>query len=123
MCETEYRMATEPEPTTAPEVLVISSRRVGKRAVVVLGGELDLHGSERLTAEVQRVLSDESGAVERVEIDARELTFADSAGLRAVLIARAEAHTTGVGFAVVGVSAPVERVIEMAGLTDVLLTD
>jgi anti-sigma B factor antagonist len=112
-------MASEPESTEA-DVLVISSWREGSRAVVELGGELDLHGSDRLTAEVQRVLNDHSG-VERVEIDARELTFADSAGLRAVLTARTEAQTTGVVLVVTAVSAPVERVIEMAGLTDVLL--
>lgn len=114
-------MATNEQPTET-QVLVITSRREGNRAVVELGGELDLHGSDRLTAEVQRVLNDESGKLKRVEIDARELTFADSAGLRAVLLARAEAQTTGVTFMVTAVSPSVERVIEMAGLTDVLLT-
>lgn len=109
-----------------PDVLVISAWRDGNRAVVQLGGELDLHGSDRLTAEVKRLLHDDSPQsakrrIERVEIDARELTFADSAGLRAVLLARNEAQTTGATFTVVAVSAPVERVIEMAGLSDLLL--
>jgi anti-anti-sigma factor len=109
-----------------PEVLVISAWRDGSRAVVELGGELDLHGSSRLTAEIQRLLKesaadDPAGKVERVEIDARELTFADSAGLRAVLLARTETQTTGATFKVTAVSPPVERVIEMAGLSDVLL--
>lgn len=113
-------MTSQPE-SVPPDVLVISSRRDGNRAVVVIGGELDLHGSERLTDEVKRVLADHAGALERLEIEAGELTFADSAGLRAVLLARSEAHSTGVTFVVTQVSAPVERVIEMAGLTDVLL--
>lgn len=106
-----------------PDVLVISAWRDGNRAVVELGGELDLHGSGRLTAEVQRLLREaaESDRLERFEIDARELTFADSAGLRAVLLARSEAQGTGATFTVTAVSPPVERVIEMAGLTDVLL--
>jgi anti-sigma B factor antagonist len=109
------------------EVLVISAWRDGNRAVVELGGELDLHGSSRLTAEIQRLLKesaadDPSRKVERVEIDARELTFADSAGLRAVLLARTETQTTGATFKVIAVSPPVERVIEMAGLSDVLLS-
>lgn len=112
-------MANEHE-STAADVLVISSRREGDRAVVALGGELDLHGSGRFTAEVQRVLAEGDG-VGRVDIDARNLTFADSAGLRAVLMARAEAETTGATFTVIAVSPPVERVIEMAGLTDLLL--
>jgi anti-sigma B factor antagonist len=116
-------MVTENNPSE-PDVLVISAWREGNRAVVELGGELDLHGSDRLTAEVKRLLNDDSNEperIERVEVDARRLTFADSAGLRAVLLARTEAQTTGATFMVVAVSAPVERVIEMAGLTDVLL--
>ena len=108
---------TEQQPIE-PDVLVISCRREGSRGVVELGGELDLHGSERLTAEVQRMLRE---PIEQIELDARELTFADSAGLRAVLMARADAQTIGTTFIVTAVSPPVERVIEMAGLTDVLL--
>ena len=113
-------MPTEPD-STSPDVLEISSRVDGKRAVVVVGGELDLHGSDRLTEEVKRVLADAAGVAEHLEIDARTLTFADSAGLRAVLLARSEAQSTGVTFAVTHVSPPVERVIDMAGLTEVLL--
>lgn len=106
----------EPIP---PDVLLISSRSDGKRAVVELVGELDFHGSGRFSATVEQVLSD---AVERLEIDATRLIFADSAGLRAMLLARDEAQTRGTVFEVTGVTEPVERVIELAGLSELLLT-
>lgn len=109
-------MASETEPTPG-EVLFVSSRRDGKRTVVTLAGELDLHGAERLAAEVRRALADS----EIVELDAADLTFADSAGLRAVLLARAEAEQGGVVLRVTKVSPPVGRVIEIAGLADELL--
>ena len=105
------------EPTT-DQVLFVSSSRDGNRTVVKLVGELDLHGTDRLTAEVQQALSD---SAEIVEIDAESLTFADSAGLRAVLLARAEALRTGAMFRLVSVSPSVGRVIEIAGLAEELL--
>jgi anti-sigma B factor antagonist len=110
-------MAPDNEPTT-DQVLFVSSSRDGNRTVVKLVGELDLHGTDQLTAEVQAALS---AAAEIVEIDAESLTFADSAGLRAVLLARAEAMSTGAVFRLVSVSPSVGRVIEIAGLADELL--
>jgi anti-anti-sigma factor len=109
-------MAFETEPTP-DEVLFVSSRRDGDRTVVILAGELDLHGAERLAAEVQRALAES----QIVEIDAENLTFADSAGLRAVLLARAEAERSGATLRVTKVSPPVGRVIQIAGLADELL--
>lgn len=106
---------TEPRPG---EVLFVSSHRDGNRTIVKLEGELDLHGTALLTAEVQQALAD---AAEIVEIDAELLTFADSAGLRAVLLAREEAQRIGAEFRVVRVSPPVGRVIEIAGLSAELL--
>ena len=110
-------MASENDPSST-EVLSISSRRDGRRVVVELVGELDLHGSDRLAVEVQQALSE---PVEQLELDATRLTFADSAGLRAVLMARTEAESSGAVFRIVGVSAPVGRVIEIAGLADLLM--
>jgi anti-sigma B factor antagonist len=104
--------------TTSAEVLSISSRRDGARVVVELEGELDLHGSDRLAVEVQQALSQ---PVELLELDATRLTFADSAGLRAVLLARTEAEGSGAAFRITAVSPPVGRVIEIAGLGDLLL--
>jgi anti-anti-sigma factor len=110
-------MGDETQPTT-DQVLFVSSRRDGNRTVLKLEGELDLHGTDQLAAEVQLALA---GAAEVVEIDAESLTFADSAGLRAVLMARSAAIDTGAEFRLVSVSPSVGRVIEIAGLADELL--
>ncbi len=115
-CQNEG-MGSETEPTT-DQVLFVSSSRDGKRTVVKLVGELDLHGTDRLAAEVQQALAEAS---EAVEIDAGSLTFADSAGLRAVLMARSATLDTGASFCLVSVSPAVGRVIEIAGLADELL--
>jgi anti-sigma B factor antagonist len=110
-------MGSENDPSST-EVLSISSRREGLSVVVELVGELDLHGSDRLANEVQQALSE---PVELLEIDATLLTFADSAGLRAVLQARTDAERNGAAFRIRAVSPPVGRVIEIAGLGDLLL--
>jgi anti-sigma B factor antagonist len=109
-------MGTENEPSVS-DVLVVSSRREGSRVVVELAGELDLHGCDRLTTEVERALQD---SADIVEVDARNLTFADSAGLRAVLVARAEAGRSGADFHLSEVSPSVGRVIHLAGLGELL---
>lgn len=110
-------MATDNEPRIA-DVLAVSSRREGRRIVVELVGELDLHGCDQLTTEVANVLRDPA---EEIEVDAGRLRFTDSAGLRAVLMARAEAGRSGVAFRLSQVSPSVGRVIDMAGLSDLLL--
>jgi anti-anti-sigma factor len=110
-------MGSENDPTST-EVLSISRRRDGGHVVVALVGELDLHGSDRLAVEVQQALRE---PVEVIELDATRLTFADSAGLRAVLLARTEAESSGAAFRISGVTPSVGRVIEIAGLGDLLL--
>ncbi len=56
----------------------------------------------------------------QIEIDASGLTFADSAGLRAFLVSRKDAEAAGVELRVTQVSEPLDRVLEMTGLRDVL---
>lgn len=100
------------------DVLVISTRHEGTRTILVLEGELDLHGSDQLTAAVEEALRVRA---EVVELDATRLTFADSAGLRAVLLARTAAESSGAQLHLSKVSDAVGRVIDIAGLADVLL--
>lgn len=85
--------------------------------MVEVGGELDLHESSRLSAEVDKVLTN---SVAFLEVRAEGLTFADSAGLRAILLAQETAHARGIGFALSNVPGPIKRIIDMAGLNEVL---
>lgn len=99
------------------ESLVIGTRREGATAIVELEGELDLYGSPKLVAAVTEALADKP---EAVVIDAAGLTFADSAGLRAFLIARKDAAAAGASFNLSPVSEPLDRVLEMTGLREAL---
>jgi anti-sigma B factor antagonist len=109
-------MTAEDEPEAGG--FSVSTRRDGSRGVVALVGELDLHTAGELTTAVSGLLRQK---VTRVEVDAGGLSFADSAGLRAVLMARAAAEDTGATFAVTVASASVERLIEITGLYDLLV--
>lgn len=97
--------------------MVVSTRWDDATAVIVVEGELDLHASPKLTAAVEQMLAEGPRAV---EVDAGGLTFADSAGLRALLMARNEAEKQGTELRVVRVSEPLDRLLEMTGLREVL---
>jgi anti-sigma B factor antagonist len=99
-------------------VLSISSRRSGSRAVIEIDGELDMQGTAPLKAELQKVLAN---AVDLVEIDASRVRFVDSAGLTALLAVQADATNAGMGFRVAAASDQFTRVVNLAGLDDVLL--
>lgn len=110
-------MATGSDDPRSHPAVTVSSWRDENRTVVELEGELDLEGSDRLAAEVHRVLSN---PIDRVELDARRLRFIDSSGLVAVLRARSEARNTGVSLHLSDVSPQVAYVIDLVGLTDLL---
>jgi anti-anti-sigma factor len=99
-----------------PLVLRVASRRDGPRAVVVLEGELDMDGADRLTSEVRVHLADQ---VERIEVDGLALAFVDSAGLRTLLSLQSEVSAAGVAFAVAA-SPHLTRLLQLTGLSDVL---
>ena len=94
-----------------------SAREDGDRVVIELEGELDFHSAGRLESEVHKTLAT---PVAGIEIDAAELTFVDSSGLRAILQVKERTEATGAIFRIRAVSGPVERVIQIAGLTDEL---
>ena len=100
-----------------PTALVVSTRRDGSRRIVTLAGELDLDTADEFTAAMSEVLTAE---VSSVEVNAAELGFADSAGLRALLMARSSAEQVGARFRVIVASPNVSRVIEIAGLSHLL---
>jgi anti-sigma B factor antagonist len=97
--------------------MVVSTRLQGHAAVIELDGELDLYTSPRLTSAVDRLLAD--GAT-TLELDATGVTFADSSGLCALLASRKHALGVGAAIRLAKASQPLDRVLIMTGLHDVL---
>jgi anti-anti-sigma factor len=103
--------------TDPQESITVSTRWVEAKALVEISGELDLHSSSDLSAAIDQVLADSPRAI---EIDAHGLSFTDSAGLRALLLARNEAEQRGVELRLSRVSEPLRRLLEMTGLREIL---
>jgi anti-anti-sigma factor len=85
---------------------------------LVLTGELDMAGADKLEAAITRLCT--AGALE-IELDLRQLTFIDSQGLRAILAARetcADHHAEY--FLIRGDHPAQQRLFEVTGLLDVL---
>lgn len=87
----------------------------GPRGAVDLAGELDMAAADRLAVQLQAIPLD---GVTRVEVDAGNVTFIDSAGLRALLVWRDECEAAGVEFLVVAVTPTFERIVHIAGVED-----
>jgi anti-anti-sigma factor len=105
------------EGASDDQVLSVSMQSEDARVVVALAGELDLHEAKGLSAAMSDVLT---GSVTAIEVDARKLTFIDSAGIRAVLVARADAERLGVAFKLWGASPAVRRIMKIAGVEDLM---
>lgn len=83
--------------------------------VVRLKGEFDLAGVPAFDEELERDPGPHEGTV---VLDMRDLTFLDSSGLRAVLMADRRIRADGRRFVVVRGSERVARVLELTGVDD-----
>jgi anti-sigma B factor antagonist len=86
-------------------------------ARVEVSGELDISSSPRLIAAVRDLAQP---PVRRVDLDTMGVTFIDSTGVRALIVARSEAARGGVDLVLVNPSRAVSRVVEMTGLAGLL---
>ncbi len=103
--------------TDPDETLTITTRRDGATSVVILSGELDMHSSEYLSTALTGVLA---GGPAEIGIDARGLSFTDSAGLRALLVAHDAAKEADVPLRLTHVSEHLDRLLDITGLREVL---
>src|SRR5579871_3746491 len=81
--------------------------------VIAVSGDLDISSVERLRSAVAEVAAQRP---EQLTFDVRELRFMDSAGIAVLLGAASSVPSVRL----VNPTAPVRRVIELTGLTDVL---
>lgn len=99
-------------------VLAVEVRSEGPQAALVLRGELDMAGVALVTARVAAALARPD--VTAVDLDLAAVTFLDSAGLNCLMKAQAEAAEAGIRLQVVAASHGVRRVVELAGVTDLV---
>jgi anti-sigma B factor antagonist len=100
----------------APSVS-IECRREGATGVVVISGELALEGGDAAEVAVAGLIAD---GVTNVSVDAGGLTFLDSSGLAGLLAARALVVGAGGTFRFGPTTDHVARVIDLAGVHDLL---
>jgi anti-anti-sigma factor len=100
---------------TTPFACVVSFVEGG--AAVVVRGEVDLETAPVLLGDLRTALA---ASVPAVSVDLGQVTFLDSSGIRALLLAGREAWGRGITFGLAEVSAAVRLVIEAAGLSDTL---
>lgn len=97
----------------------IDARQLEDRIVLELHGELDLVGAPVLATELGRA---ELGERSIIVLDLEDLQFIDSAGLRVILAASQRARERGDEFAVTPGSAQVQRLLDIAGVSEHLPT-
>jgi len=97
---------------------VVTTRTDGAHTVLTLTGELDLDAAGRLLVGVRQALA-RTGA-EALDLELHRLNFLDSSGLQALLTARDEIEAAGLTFRIATISALAARVVDVAGLAEVL---
>jgi len=93
-------------------VVTVAATDFGVLLCVV--GELDMASWYQVTDTIAEVASQ---GMPGLEIDLEHVTFIDSLGLRSILAAHETAVNAGVPFRITKTSPAVERVINLAGLT------
>ncbi|GAA5115333.1 STAS domain-containing protein [Pseudonocardia adelaidensis] len=100
------------------EELIVSSRRAGDAAVVVVDGELDMLSAPQLQPEVERSLAE---GIRRLVLDLTEVRFLGSSGLKVLLDVRDLAAARGLRLHVaVGDNRHVIRPLQIVELDTVL---
>ena len=92
----------------------INAMRRGARVIVRLSGELDHHSAARVRGTLDLILRDVS--VREMQLDMRNVTFMDSAGLGVVLGRYKTLSARGGKMIVSGMRASIDRIFRMSGL-------
>src|SRR5687768_14297629 len=89
------------------DIVASTDGEVGR---VTISGELDTDSAPRLISAMHEIAAPPRRGV---ELDCKGVTFLDSAGVRALIVARNDATRNGVDLVLVHPSAQLTRVIEM----------
>lgn len=93
----------------------LSVSTAGTVVSVAVAGEVDLAEADRVWEELSPLITPSSTML----VDTSEVVFLDSSGLRSLLRLADWAEAVGAQFRLAAVSAPVQRVLELAGVRHV----
>lgn len=103
------------EPILSPLRLRLDTSSCPVR--IAAAGEIDASNADRFGSQLQEAVA----AHREVRIDLSEVSFLESSGLRALLRAGDLASAEGGSLLVAATSRPVQRVLEIMGLTSLLV--
>ena len=93
--------------------LDLSTRQLGERAVVTVGGEVDLETASQLGDYALDALREVSA---HLVLDLSGVSFMDSTGLKVLLTVSRRAELAGGSFVVVGPTRAVRKILSLTGL-------
>lgn len=99
------------------EQLHLNTTVEGGTATLKASGELDIYTSSRLLALTEQLCTRD---VDEIVVDADHLSFVDSAGLRALVLAHDRAMGQGIDLRVGAASDALDKVLAMTGLDELL---
>lgn len=88
---------------------------------VSLNGELDHHGAAAARREIDAII--EGTSPKRVVLGLDKINFCDSSGLGLIMGRYKKALSVGAVLTIADPSAAVERIIKLAGLTEIIKTE
>jgi len=101
-------------PSQDPPLLDVEVTTGGNRSKVSVAGELDAASA----GELEAVLAAQVSASAEVELDLGSVSFIDSSGLRALLVAQQTATDGGGSLILVATTPAVDRLLELTGLNE-----
>ena len=104
---------------TESDLGVAAQERDPQTVILVVKGEIDAASSGALRAGIKDAIT---GGYKKVVLDMQDVSFIDSAGLRALIDSQAAGENAGATVAIEAASDVVKRLLEMTALTDRFLT-
>ncbi len=105
-------------PTTRPLDLTVETAREDGEILVRLTGELDMYTSPTLQERLEQLIAEAASQV--VVLDLSQLTFIDSSGLSAMVMASRRLRDRGGELSLSGPSPAARRVLEITGISTVI---
>lgn len=105
-----------------PPALSVRTTHTDDASTITLSGEIDLYNSTRVNWEFEDVLA-RTPLPPRVLVDLSGVDFMDTSGLAVLLTAHRRALALGCRVTVSSTSPVIARLLEMSGLTKMLVED